>query len=300
MKFLVVGASGFLGQHLLAYIKKAGYEAVGTQSESRKPELLTFNLLMHRIEERVDPSFFKSDKKVFVVICAALSQMDRCLKEKELSHKINVENTIELIKDIRKLKAIPVFISTNCVYNGKDGYYNEESVHDPISEYGRHKDEVEQYLNANTPEAFILRLDKIVSDEVSGKHMFTDWYQLIEEQKPIVCFDQLMAPTYANDVGESIIRGCQLGLKGAYNVCNPEFFSRVELAKQFMLALGEKVDILLKTHEELKFVDSRIQNSYMDSTKFIKKTGIRFTSMSELMNSYIQKKAAEAKGAINV
>ena len=173
MKFLIAGASGFIGGHILNYVKSMSYESVGTQCGSGMPGLVTFDLQKDSIEEKMGASFFKTSKKVCVVICASLNQMDRCLIEKDLSYKINVEKTIALIKDIRKYKAIPVFLSTSAVYNGDLGYYNEESIHDPINEYGRQKETVEQFLLKNVPEAFILRLDKIVSDDVTGKNLFS-------------------------------------------------------------------------------------------------------------------------------
>jgi len=290
LKFLIIGASGFIGSHVFDYVKEMGFKAVGTQSESKRPEFVTFNLLEHRITEKVDPMFFKTNQKVFVIICAALSQIDRCLTEKKTSYKINVENTIRLIKDIRKFDAFPVFLSTSCVYSGDAGYYNEESIHDPANEYGRHKEAVEQFLLSNVPEALILRLDKVVSDDVKENHLFSDWYQKIQESQPIVCIEQLFSPTFVKDVARAIVKGCQCGLSGAYNVANPEFFTRVELAKQFMAAVGKKVDIVLKCHEEFNFDDIRIKNSYLDGSKFRKETGMEFLSMRQVFNSFIQKK----------
>ncbi len=290
MRFLIIGASGFVGSHVLSYTKANGHEAIGTQGESNKPGLLTFNLLKNRIEESVDPAFFETNKKVFVVICAALSQIDKCLIEKKTSYEINVENTIQLINDVKKFNCVPVFLSSSCVYSGDLGYYNEESVHDPVTEYGRHKEAVEQFLLKNVPEAFILRLDKIVSDDITGKHLFSDWYQKIKENQPVICFDQLFSPTFVGDIAESIVKGCQNMLSGAYNVANPEFFTRVELAKQFAAAVGKRADIILKPHKEFDFADVRIKNSYLDSTKFRKETGMRFTSMREVFNSYFFQK----------
>lgn len=290
MRFLIIGASGFAGNHIFNYIKAIGHEALGTQNQSNKPGLITFDLTKHRIKERFGPLFFKTDKKVFVVICAALSQIDRCLVEKDISYKINVEKTIQLVNDIKQFNAIPVFLSTSCVYNGDLGYYNEESEHDPINEYGRQKEAVEQFLLDNVPAAFILRLDKIVSDDIGGNHIFADWYQKIQENQPIICIEQLFSPTFVKDIAGSIVKGCQCNLSGAYNVANPEFFTRAELVKQFMSAVGKKVDILLKSHEEFNFADFRIKNSYLDASKFIKETGIRFTSMREVFNSFISKK----------
>lgn len=290
MKFLIIGASGFVGSHVLNYTQAHGYEAVGTQGGSNKPGLVTYDLLKNRIEESIDPAFFETDKKVFVVICAASSQIDKCLIEKETSYKINVENTIQLINDVKRLNCVPVFLSSSCVYNGDLGYYNEKSAHDPVTEYGRHKEAVEQFLLRNVPEAFILRLDKIVSDEITGKHLFCEWYQRIHENQPIICCEQLFSPTYVKDIAESIVKGCQGMLAGAYNVANPEFFTRVELAKQFVAAVGKKTDIILKHHNEFNFADVRIKNSYLDSTKFRKETGMRFTSMGEVFNSFLLQK----------
>jgi dTDP-4-dehydrorhamnose reductase len=287
MRFLIIGASGFIGQHILDYTRAMGYETLGTQCNSGKPGLVLFDLLKNRLEESVNPGFFKTRQKVFVVICAALSQIDRCLLEKDISYKINVKNTIRLIEDIKKYGAFPVFISTSAVYDGHLGYYNEDSPHAPICEYGRHKDEVEKFLQNEMPDAFILRLDKIVADSPFGNHLFSDWYKQIQNNQPIICIDQLFSPTSARDVAKAITKGCQLGLSGAYNVANPEFFTRVELASQFVAAVGEETEIILKRQEEFNFADPRLTKSYLDSTRFISDTGMRFTSMREIFNSFL-------------
>ena len=288
MKFLVVGASGFIGGHILNYIKQAGYEVAGTQCQSNQDVLIKFDLEKDSIEESVGPSFFKTHKKVFVIICASLNQMDRCLIEKELSYKINVERTTQLVRDIAKYQAIPVFLSTSAVYNGELGYYNEQSVHDPINEYGRQKEAMEQFLLKDVPRAFILRLDKIVSDDTSGKNLFSEWYQKIRQNQPIICIEQLFSPTFVKDIAEAIIKAAQCRLSGAYNVVNPEFFTRVDLAKQFIAAVGKETDVILKSHEEFNFADRRIKYSYLDSTKFRKETGMQFTSMREVFTSFLK------------
>lgn len=293
MKFLIVGASGFIGRNIFEHIKNSGHEVVGTQNESIQSDLVFFDILTDKIKEKIGPGFFETAEKVFVVIAAALSQMDRCFTEKELSYKINVEKTIQLIEDVRRLGAIPVFISTSAIYNDVLGYHSEGSRQAPINEYGRHKQTVDQYLISNVPEAFIVRLDKIVSDDLKGGHLFAEWFQKIQENEAITCIDQLFSPTYVIDVAKAIACGCQLKLCGAYNVANPEFFTRVELAKQYMSAVGGQVDIVLKSHEEFNFADPRNKNSYLDGTKFIKETGMRFTSMREVFNSFLSKKRHE-------
>jgi len=287
MRFLIIGASGFIGSHILTYVRAMGYEAIGTQAQSNHPGLITFDLLEHRIEDCVTTDIFDTDQQVVVIICAALSQIDRCLLEKEVSYKINVEHTIRLIQDLKKLDATPVFISTCAVYDGYLGYYNEDSPHNPICEYGRHKDAIEQYLQKEAPNTFVLRLDKIVTDDPDGNHMFLDWFQQLEKQQPIICIDQTFSTTFVKDVAKAILLGCQLKLSGAYNVSNTEFFTRVELAKQFAYLAGKEVEIILKPQEEFNFADPRQVRSYMDSSRFRQESGINFTPMRNVINSFL-------------
>lgn len=287
MKFLIIGASGFIGRHIMAHVKAMGYEALGTQSRLSKSGLIPFNLLEDRIGDRIDPSFWTSSEPVVSVICAAISQIDRCLLEKETSYKVNVENTIRLIDDLRDYGSKPVFLSTSFVFDGRDGYYPDSYPHSPICEYGRQKSEVETYLVSNVPESFVLRLDKIVGDDPSENHLFTEWYQWITDGKPVVCMEgQWFSPTFVVDVARSIQLGCERKLAGCFNVANSECFSRDDLARQFVRFLGKRAEIICRTQQELGFADMRPAKSYLNSTKFINAIGMQFTSMHEVFERF--------------
>src|SRR6266850_42119 len=112
VRFLVIGASGFVGSNILAHLVASGFETLGTQSRPKSAELITFDLLQHRIAERVPASFFERDGQVYVIISAVISNMDLCLQERAMSHRVNVEQTIQLIEDARNLGARIVFLSS--------------------------------------------------------------------------------------------------------------------------------------------------------------------------------------------
>ena len=164
MKFLVIGASGFVGRNLLAHFHAQGFAAIGTQAHSREKGLATFDLLRHRITDSIDPSFFQGPEPVNAVISAVISDMDLCLTDRIMAHAVNVEKTIQLINELANLNARITFLSTCFVFDGKTGYYNEASPVSPANEYGRHKAEVEDYLRSHAPGAFVPRMDKIVRD----------------------------------------------------------------------------------------------------------------------------------------
>lgn len=287
MRFLVIGASGFVGQNMLAYLEAHGNEAIGTQSSLRKQRLIKFNLLEDRIGDCVERAFFSKEGQLFVIICAVISNMDICLQDRKMSHLVNVEKTIQLIEDVRTLKAKPVFLSSCFVFDGTIGYYNETHLLSPANEYGRHKAEVEGYLKNRVPEAFIARLDKIVGDNPNQHQLLAHWYKNILEEQPIVCLEgSLLSPTYVKDVAQAILLACEQELKGIYHVSNSEFFYRDELARQFSYALGKTPNIISKPLKDFNFPDNRALKSYLDGSKFVKATGMKFTPMREVFKIF--------------
>src|ERR1039458_3140521 len=290
MKFLIIGASGFVGRHVLALSKSSGYEALGTQAHSPRPGLLPFDLLTDRITDRVPPSFFETGQPVYAIICAVISQIDRCYRERSISHKVNVENTIRLIEDLRNHGTKIVFFSTSFVFDGNAGNYNEQDPPHPLSEYGRQKASVEHFIQSNPDGKLVLRLDKIVGDDPAENHLFSEWYRSMQGNQPITCIaGQVLSPTYVGDVASGVIVACQQGLSGLYHLAGPEIFPREELARQFTRAVGQQSPIHSKSQEEFGFLDKRPLKSYLDSTRFVKATGMRFTPMRTVFNEFRQK-----------
>lgn len=287
MRFLVIGASGFVGRNVLAYLKSNGFEAIGTQSRPRSGDLVTFNLLEHRIADCVEKSFFTRPGQVFIIISAVISDMDRCLTEKETSHKVNVEKTIQLIQDASALGAKTIFLSSCFVFDGTIGYYNEDHPVVPANEYGKHKVEVENFLLQNVKSSLIARLDKMVGDNPEDPQLLAYWYKHLCAGNQIVCWEgSLLSPTYVNDLAKGIVLACEKELKGVYHVSNSEFFYRDELARQFCFALGKTPNVTNKPLSEFNFADKRGLKCYLDGTRFAKATGLRFTSMREVFSAF--------------
>ncbi len=290
MKFLIVGASGFIGGNILKHVRSLGFEAVGTQARSRREGLVNFDLLRHRILDCIDRSFFLGSQPVHVLICAVVSNMDLCLTDRAIAHAINVERTTQLIDDVTALGAKTTFLSTCFVFDGQVGYYNEDSPLSPVNEYARHKVEVEDYMRNRAPGSLVMRLEKIIGDNPAENHFLTQCYKSISEDKPIVCIEgSVLSPTWVNDVARGFVLACEMGLHGVFHVSNSEFFHRDELARQFCHALGIVPNVVTKPLAEFHFADKRALKSYLDGSRFANKTGLRFTSMREVFHQFIRR-----------
>jgi dTDP-4-dehydrorhamnose reductase len=246
-------------------------------------------MLQHTLADCVDRSFFEREGRVFVILCAAVSDMDRCLQDRELSRRVNVERTIELINEAYALHAKPVFISTGFVFDGTVGYYPEDAPLSPVNEYGRLKAEVEVHLRNRAPEALILRLDKTVGDTPHPQNLFSEWHERLTQNLPIICIQgQLFSVTCVKDIARAIVLGCQRGLTGLFHVANSEYFYRDELARQFCCAAGKVPTVICRPLDEFSFVDHRALKSYLDGSRFVKATGFRFTSVRQVMQDFLR------------
>jgi dTDP-4-dehydrorhamnose reductase len=281
MKYLIIGASGFLGGTALRVLRQGGHTATGTRAHSPREDLIPFDLLHDRLADHVPAELLARGGETCAVVCACICQVDRCYREREVTKTVNVDHTIRLIQDLRSRGFRVVFISTGHVFDGRTGYYSEDEPLSPIHEYGRHKAAVETWIRQNAPETLILRPGKLVSDRLDASNMFAEWYRDAAAGRPITCIaDQVLAPTLADDVVRALMTANDLGLTGTYHVSNTEFFVRDELARQFARALTLQVPVVVKRQEEFNFAEPRPVLDYLDSTKFLEATNFRFTTAS--------------------
>lgn len=287
MELVIVGASGYIGNEVYKEAKKRNISVLGTKNSACSEELIKFDITSDNIEKTVEG--FKSTEK-YALVCSAVAVIDKCFLEYEQAYNINVTSTKKVLDSLRKLGFKIVYISTDNVYNGVDGYYTEQDKTNAINAYGKMKAEVENYILEEIPNACIMRISKIIGTEAHDKNFLTELHKLIKDEKPIKCIEgSILSPTDINDIVKSFFIILERELKGLYNVCNPEHFERSEIAYQFCRRLGADVDIEKVDVAEFNFNDKRPVKTYLCSDKFIKETNYRFNSISSIINSYISK-----------
>jgi dTDP-4-dehydrorhamnose reductase len=288
MTLIVVGASGFIGGHILHAAREAGVQALGTQSTARRKELTVFDLRRDRLHEKFRDACLHD--QVHVIVAGAISQIDRCLLERDTSHAVNVAGTIQVLRDAVALGAIPVFLSSSFVFDGRRGHYRDHDAHSPISEYGRQKAQVERFITEEVPGALVLRLDKTVGDDPAEKHLLSEWWDAVQARRPIRCIqDQQFSPTFVDDVARGVVLACRRELRGVLNLANSECVLRSDFAEQFVAASGAVSEVVQMCQSDLGFADLRPEKSSLDSSAFVQATGLRFTPMHRVMTSFLDK-----------
>ena len=140
MRYLILGAAGFIGGHLMEKLLKEGNEVKGIDNfwhASRNPIRKKVDNKDIRYYKMIEPYVEWAD-----VVChgAAQIHVDRSNEDPHETIDINVGGTTNILEACRKYKKKIVFASTSEVYgSGKSEKMNEDHPLDAQSVYGASK-----------------------------------------------------------------------------------------------------------------------------------------------------------------
>lgn len=273
---LVVGSTGFLGSTLVTNLPSA----IGMDR----------NLLdLSNPISASAANALKAGDFQFIVICAAITDVEKCFKDRELSNRINVSGTIELLNVIRQTGAIPVFFSSDYVFANRPGPHSEDAPRVPETIYGKQKLEVEQYLEKTFQRYLIFRTSKLISKSAHPRNILFQVVQDLRASKAIRAFeDQYLDPVFVEDIARVVDAACTHHLNGTYNLGTRRIFTRDELAR--FLAVSADCDPTLVQAikiTDLNFSERRPNHNTLDCSKIEMALGFRFTEVAEGINELV-------------
>ncbi len=212
MALLVIGGDGKIGSKLIEVYEKSHISVLKT---TWKKELVTDGSFYLNLEDDVENWILPSFKIDVVFFCAGKTSIDYCENEPLKSRKINVVNTIKLIKRFCDSGAFVIYISSNAVFNGETPFSDLNEEFDPKTEYGRQKVEVESFLLGMCENVAIARFGKILSVNIP---LFNDWIIKLRNAVPINVFsDMNMSPVSLDYAIDILIKISQKKIKGIYH-----------------------------------------------------------------------------------
>lgn len=285
MQILIIGASGYLGSHAYKYFKSCYKNVIGTyRLHQVDPSMICFDMNKDDINCIGD---LQKDKDRCAVICAAETRWDICKVNEEESFQTNVASTIDLIEKLEQMGYYIIFCSSDAVYAGTQGNYKETDMIKPVNEYAKMKLQVEEYIIEHCPNTCIFRLSKIIGDINSPRDTFAEWKKLALGKKDIYCIKgNSFSPVYVDDVVKCIEIAFINRLSGIYNICGDVIYSRADLCKAFLKALGLSSNVYEKNEEEFGFLSKRSMNVGMNNQKAKEALGYSFTNMEEVFMRY--------------
>ncbi|MBL4585504.1 MAG: SDR family oxidoreductase [Flavobacteriales bacterium] len=237
-KILVTGSNGLLGQKLVYKLKdRKDVELTATaRGNDRLLNQSGYTFLSLNIEDQnnVD-SVIDSIKPDHIIHTAAMTQVDDCELNHAACDRANVEAVQYITEAAERNNCHLVHISTDFIFNGKDGPYDETAVADPLSYYGNAKWKGELIVQNSNLKWVILRtvLTYGIVDNMSRSNIVLWAKGALEKGNSInVVDDQFRSPTWAEDLADACILAVEKSATGIYNISGKETLSIIDLVKE--------------------------------------------------------------------
>ena len=230
MKVFIAGASGLVGGNCMQVFKAEGWDVVGSYFSFATPDTVFYNTLDATHPDNFDVASFAPD---VIVHCGAMTHVDLCESEPDKSYQQTVQSTKNLIELARQCGARFVYLSTDYVFDGREGPYREDDPVNPLSVYAEHKLEAEKLALASLPHTLVLRVTHIYGDEVRGKNFIARIIQQCKDGVKLTLklpYDQYATPTNAHDIARAMQVLLRDGKEGIYHIGSTDFMNRVQLA----------------------------------------------------------------------
>jgi len=231
----VIGASGLVGQALLRVLENNQYEVTGTYATHPADGLISLDIA----DASAVCDFFRQIQPRTVFLTAALTHVDYCEDHPEEAFQTNTEGCKNVAKEAARSRSKLVYYSTDYIFDGTSGPYDEEAQPCPASNYGKSKLEAERAIQEILQDYLILRTTVVYGWDRRSKNFAMQVYQKLQAGIPMqVPEDQVGNPTLVDYLAEASIRLVQQGTRGIVNVVGKDLLSRSEFGKALARAYG--------------------------------------------------------------
>ncbi|NQT34814.1 dTDP-4-dehydrorhamnose reductase [bacterium] len=243
MRILITGSNGLLGQKLLNQLNKDQTQLIGIDlGDENLVKNVPHEYLKHDLTNRKTTiGTIRSLKPQIIVHTAAMTEVDRCEMEKELCWNVNVVTTDQIVTAAGKIGSKVIFISSDYVFDGKNGPYDENDLPNPIGYYGRSKLAAENIVRGSGLNWAVVRTIVLYGNGIKVRSSFVTWLldQLRKRKNVRIVDDQWGNSTIVDDLASGIDRLITLDREGIYNIAGQGFMTRYE----FALKIAELFDL---------------------------------------------------------
>jgi dTDP-4-dehydrorhamnose reductase len=213
---VISGAGGLIGSYLMQAAERwaSGWRVEGL---TRRRLDLTDDAALCRFWREVHPDL--------VIHCAALSKPQHCHRRPDLARKVNVDVTARLAELTRDSRFI--LLSTDQVFDGRCGGYDEASDVNPITVYAETKVAAERIILAN-PKHTVIRTSLNAGLSPTGDRSFNEEIRRAwEEGRTLKLFtDEYRCPIPAEVTARAVWELALQHPPGLYHVAGTERLSR--------------------------------------------------------------------------
>ncbi|OOE12125.1 NAD(P)-dependent oxidoreductase [Fictibacillus arsenicus] len=251
MKIMITGANGMAGHMIASYFKNnSPYELILTSRDKTAGHIMLDATDLNQIREVV-----QTHKPDIIINCIGLLNEYAAIHPRE-AILVNSLLPHELAKHLKEYGGKLIHISTDCVFSGHEGNYNEASIPDGVSMYAKTKQLGEMKMDPH----LTIRTSIIGPELKDGIGLF-HWF--INQKGVIKGFTHVKWNGVTTlELAKFIHHAIENPLTGLYHLTAPEIVSKFELLTLIKrIFQKDNVDIIPHTDPR---IDRTLFNSRQD------------------------------------
>lgn len=240
--FLITGANGLLGQKLVGLLApRAAAGELRVVASSRGPNKLheVFPDVPFLTMDVTDPMHVRAVlgelAPTNVIHTAAMTNVDACETDREACWLQNTTAVEILAAECAALDAHLTHVSTDFIFDGEAGPYDEEAAPRPVNYYGESKLAAEAAVRAAGGSWAIVRTVLVYGTAHDyGRSNIVLWVRdsLRAGKSLKVVDDQWRTPTLAEDLADGCLRIAERNAQGVFNISSDELLTPYQMAGQ--------------------------------------------------------------------
>jgi dTDP-4-dehydrorhamnose reductase len=236
LKIVVTGARGALGTEVAAAADRLGLEVVGLGRED-----------LDVTDAPAVDARIAAESPVWVVHCAAYTDVDRAEEEPEHAMRVNRDGAANVARAAAGRGARTVYVSTDYVFDGeKRSPYSPSDPVGPLSVYGRTKlageEAVVRAVTSRDIAPLIVRTGWLYG--AAGRNFVTGILDRAERGEDLrVVDDQRGRPTWARNVAEVVFDLVDGAVDGVWHVADGGEATWLDLAHEALRLRGLDVSV---------------------------------------------------------
>ena len=284
---MITGANGLLGRALRMSLDREnidtiatglGTDRIGSHNHIYENLDVTNSTMVNELLEQYSPDV--------IINAAAMTNVDDCEIDKKRCQAVNCDSIDHFMGYAKNKNCHFIQISTDFVFNGRLGNYEECDNCDPINQYGLSKFNAEQKIINSNINYSILRTSLLYS-VAQGSGGFLSWLKsnLCENKTLNLVDDQYRTPTLVMDLIRSIKSVAILKKYGIFHITSGEDLSIFDIASIVVNYYNFDYNLINKIQSDhLNQIAKRPKNSGLNISKATKELNFIPTNFKKSLN----------------
>ncbi len=239
-RLLVFGGGGFVGGHLCTLAREKGWDVHIGDSSVR--DALP-GAAWHSVDITREPEvrgLVADIKPSAVVDLAAIADVDRAERERELASAVNVEAARVVASACREAGSCCIYFSSDAVFAGTAERYVEADPAGPVNWYGRTKADGERAVREACPSAVIVRISLVLGFPVTDGNSFLAGLEKklaagVVTQCPA---EEIRTPIDVATLASCVLELCRSDFTGAIHLGSTNSVDRLTLTRRAASLMG--------------------------------------------------------------